>query len=392
MPQKLTQLAYLAMLIIGSTISLAGVTTPEIARTFRVDTYQIGYAVTLFTTGYSLAIYFNGFVLEKVNIKKELTCALVGMFIAVLALTAAPSLLVYALSMAFYGLSAGVLYSITYYCLAALYEGKERASKLSFNSFSFSVGSLLAPFLAGLALRQHVAWEAVYLSLIGLMAVLLLYAYRLDFSLLRRSKEQQEAAVAEKWNLAVYTSALAIFCYVAAESVVSYWVVTYSHSVIGMEIGAASFTLAIFWAFIALGRLSAGLITKRVAANHYILVTSLLGILALIAFLLWADRMEYAYPLIACAGASFSSMFALLLSFGIAQIHYISSKLMSLYMTSGAVGNIAGLFFSSYVNQHFGLPRTLLTSIVALAIVHCLTWATTYLAHKREHIDRRGDT
>lgn len=383
MPQNLTRLAYLSILAVSATISLAGVTTPEIARTFQAETYQVGYAVTLFTAGYSLAIYLNGFVLEKINIKKELVGALLGMIIAVIAVTAAPSLQIYTLFMALYGLTVGVLYSISYYCVAALYEGKARASKLSFTSFSFSFGSLLGPFLAGLALRQHVNWGAIYLSTIGLIALLLFFSSRLDFSCLRRNTDR-ETAVTDKWNLTVYTSALAIFFYVVAESVVSYWVVTYSHKVIGLEIGAASFTLAIFWAFIALGRLSAGLITKMVAANHYILATSLFGILALTAFLLWADRTEYAYVLIACVGAGFSSMFALLLSFGIAQISYVSSKLMSLYMVAGAAGSIAGLFFSSYINQQFGLSRTLLLSIAALAIVHCLTWLTTYLARQRE--------
>lgn len=383
MPQKLTQLAYLTMVIVSATISLAGVTTPEIARTFQVETYRIGYAVTLFTTGYSLAIYLNGFVLEKINIKKELAIALFGMFIAVIAIVNAPSLRVFTLFMPLYGLTVGVLYSISYFSVATSYAGKERASKLSFTSFSYSLGSLLGPFLAGLALRQHTNWGVIYLSMIGPMALLLLLSQRLDFGYLQRNTERG-TAVAEKWNLAVYTSALAIFCYVAAESVVSYWVVTYSHTGIGLEMGTASFTLAIFWTFVALGRLSAGLITKKVAANHYILANSLAGILALTAFLHWADRMEYAYLLIACVGASFSSTFALLMSFGIAQINYVSSKLMSLYMAAGAVGNIAGLFFSSYVNQHFGLPRTLLTSIAALAIVHCLTWATTHLARQRE--------
>lgn len=382
MPQRLTRLAYLSIITVSATLSLAGVTTPEIARTFQTETYEIGYAVTLFTIGYSLAIYLNGFVLERINIKKEFAGALLGMLIAVLAVASAPSLQVYTLAMAFYGLSVGMLYSIAYYCVAALYAGKERASKLSFTSFSFSFGSLMGPFLAGLALRQHISWGAIYLSTISLMALLLFLAYRLDFGYLRRNTNR-EAAAAAKWDLAVYTSALAIFFYVAAESVVSYWIVTYSHVVIGLEIGAASFTLSIFWAFVALGRLSAGLITKVVAANHYILVTSLAAIFALVAFLLWADRMEYAYPLIACAGASFSSMFALLLSFGIAQINYVSSKLMSLYMVAGAIGNIAGLLFSSYVNQHFGLPRTLVISVVALAAVHFLTWMTTYLAHQR---------
>jgi MFS transporter, FHS family, glucose/mannose:H+ symporter len=390
MSQKLTWLAYLSNLTVGATLSLAGVTTPEIAAQFQVDTYKIGYAVTLFTTGYSLAVYLNGFALDRINIKKELACALLGMLIAVVGITKAPSLLIYTLFMSFYGLSVGILYSISYYNVAALYDGNERASKLSYTSFGFSVGSLLAPFLAGLALQKRVNWGDTYLSMIGLIALLLLFAYRLNFNHLHRNAHRETAGTA-KWNAAVYTNALAIFFYVAAESVVSYWVVSYSHAIIGLEIGAASFTLAIFWAFIALGRLSAGLITRQVAANHYILASSLSGILALISFLLWADRMEYAYLLIAFVGASFSSMFALLLSFGIAQINYMSSKLMSLYMAAGAVGNIAGLFFSSYVNQHFGLPQTLLTSIVALATVFCLTWLTTYLARQRQRKAGRSD-
>lgn len=383
MQQRLTRLAYLSMITASSTISLAGVTTPEIARTFHAEPYEIGYAVTLFTTSYSLAIYLNGFALEKINIKRELAGTLFAMFISVIAVAASPSLQVYRFSMALYGLSVGVLYSISYYCVASLYKGKERASKLSFNSFSYSFGSLLGPFLAGLALRQNINWTTIYFSTIGLLAFLLFFSRQLDFSYLRQSNGR-EAAGTEKWNIAVYIIALAIFCYVIAESIVSYWIVTYSNTVIGMEIGAASFTLAIFWGFVAIGRLSAGLISRRVAANHYILVTSLLAILALTAFILWADRIEYAYVLIACVGFGFSSIFSLLMSFGIAQIDHISSKLMSLYMVAGAVGNIFGLFFSSYINQNFGLPRTLLISIAALTIVHSLTWMTTYLSHQKK--------
>ena len=382
MLKKLTLLAYLIIVSVGSTLSLAGVITPEVAKEFQVDTYRIGYVFTLFTVGYSLAIFINGYILDKINIKNELIYSLLGMLISIIGATSISSLLIFAVFMFFYGVNVGITYSIAYYSTAALYQGRERSSKLSYVSFCFSLGSLIAPFLAGLALRQHIRWEAIYLSTICMIALLLLFASQLDFSSIKGGAKQASESD-ERWNAGVFMSAAAIFCYVSAESVVSYWIVTYTNVIVGLDLGAASFKLSIFWTFVAIGRLLSGIVTKFIAANHYILIISFSGILALSAFLAWGDRIEYVYLFIAIVGGSFSSMFALLVSYGIMQINHVSSKLMSFYMAAGAVGSIWGIFFSSYIKQNYGLHQTLFVSITGLAIVHCLIWFMTYTSQSK---------
>jgi len=376
MLKKLTLLTYLIILSVGSTLSLAGVITPEVAKEFQVDTYKIGYVFTLFTIGYSVAIFLNGYILDKVDIKKELICGLLGMLLSIVGATSIISLPVFALFMFFYGVNVGVLYSIAYYSIATLYQGNQRSSKLSYISFCYSLGSLIAPFLAGLALRQQIKWESIYLSTIWLIVILLLFAYRLDFNYLKVG-EKRDFENNQRWNTRVFMIATAIFCYISSESAISYWIVSYANVIVGLDLGAASFTLSIFWTFVAIGRLLSGIITKVIAVNHYILMISFSGILTLSAFLVWGDRFEYVYLLIAMVGMSFSSMFALLVSYGIMQVNHVSSKLMSFYMAAGAVGSIWGIFFSSYIKQSYGLQPVMFACIVGLAIVHCLMWIMT---------------
>jgi len=130
----------------------------------------------------------------------------------------------------------------------------------------FSIGALVAPFVAGVLVAHGASWRllllitAVEFSLLLPLLALLPMPHGLHVP----HAHHEEAAglgVAERSLLPFVGLALAIGLYVAAEDGVSRWVVRYLTS---SPVAVATGVLSLFWGGLTVGRLCARWITERV--------------------------------------------------------------------------------------------------------------------------------
>ena len=259
---RLSALAFFLLLIIGITFSLAGVVTKEVAATFAVDTYVIGYIFSLFTIGYSLAILGNGFVLERINIKTELLAAIGATALAILGATLTKSVAVFGASIFLYGLALGILLSVAYFLIVNMYDETKRAAKVSLLNFFFSVGSIVAPIAAGMVLQAGIRWQMIYEVQLAFLLLAAIGTSVLSFDVKPRAVPEESGN--DRWGAGVYITALALFCYVLSEMIFGYWVVVYMMERLALEVALASSTLSVFWVFMGTGRLLSGLFIARI--------------------------------------------------------------------------------------------------------------------------------
>ncbi|HMM21007.1 MAG TPA: MFS transporter [Selenomonadales bacterium] len=369
---RLSALSFFLLLIIGITFSLAGVVTKEVAATFAVDTYVIGYIFSLFTIGYSLAILGNGFVLDRIDIKVEMLAALALTGAAIVGATCFTSIAVFAVSIFLYGLTLGVQLSVAYYLIVNLHDEKARAAKVSLLNFFFSLGAIVAPTAAGLILQAGVKWQWIYQGLLFPLLAAAIGVCRLRFQVRPRAAGRESGG--ERWGSGIYLASLALLCYVLSEMIFGYWVVVYMMDRLALEVAVASATLSVFWVFMATGRLLSGLFIARISLWRFIVICSILACAAF-ALLLNATEAKWAIGLVALMGLGYSGLYAAILSYGTLQGSRPSSRLTTFFLTVGSVGGIAAFLLSSYMKQHFDVATAMGLGAFLMGMVTVFTIA-----------------
>ncbi len=370
--RRLTALAYFIFLGIGVAFGMAGVVTKAIAASFTVDTYVVGYVFTLFTVGYSLAIVGNALLLERVDIRRELLGAACLAFLGAAGATLWPDLRLVAASLFVYGLGMGVMCSIGYYLLINLYAETVRAAKLNVLNFFYSVGAIVAPFLAGLALQEGARWQWLYQASLLLTVAVIWWTLRLSFGLGPRQPAAKEAPMA--WGPAVYVVGGTLLAYVVTEMVFTYWIAVYLMEKLAVDVMLAGLALSVFWGTMAAGRLTAGAFIARLGIRRYVLASAGLAFAAFCGLL--AVRQAYAaLLLVAVIGLSCSGLYATILSYGTTLVPGPSSRLTSFFLGISAGGGILAFLLSSWLKQSFDVWASMALAVLLMGVVTILAAA-----------------
>ncbi len=369
--RRLTALAYFMLLAIGAVFSLAGVATKPIAAFFAVDTAVVGYVFTLFSVGYSAGILGNGFLLDRVDIRRETATAAGAAGVAALAATLLPTVWMFAAAIFVYGVCLGVLCSVGYFLIVNLYAEADRAAKLNVLNFFYGAGSVVAPILAGQALARGAGWQAVFQATVPLVLLAAALSLVCRFAVRPAHHDAGPAVAGARWGWRVYVVGLALLCYVVSEMVFTYWVVTYMMDNLAADVATASLALSLFWVTMALGRLAAGLLIARLGLGGYIGGLSLVAA-GSFAGLLTAGTPAAALWLTAAMGAGYSGLYATILSFGTQMVAGPSPRLTTFFLTIGAAGGILALLLSSLLKQLYDVATALTFAaglLVAMALL-----------------------
>ncbi|MDR3561172.1 MAG: MFS transporter [Negativicutes bacterium] len=368
---RLIALAYFILLSIGVTFSLAGVVTKDIAGDFGVDTYVIGYRFTLFSIGYSLAVLGNGFVVDRVNVRKEALAAACLAIFAILGAAYFDTLMAFSLFIFIYGVGMGVLLSVAYYLVMNLSDEETRATRVSLLNFFFSLGAIVAPLLAGLALGQGLGWRIVYLATLVLLVTVVAVVWVLPLNVKTRKAAKTKDAE-NGWNAKVYIMGAALFAYVLSEMIFTYWIVLYMLEKLGLPVEAASASLSVFWVFMAVGRFLSGVFISRFNLAGFITTCAALAFAAFVA-LLSVQNPYLAMALIGVMGLGYSGLYATILSYGTLQVPRPSTRLTTFFLTLSTSSGILSFVLSSYLRASFDVTVVLMMSAALMAVVTLLS-------------------
>jgi len=358
---------YLLFMYIGVTFNLAGVMSIAIATTYTVDTAVVGYVFSLFSVGYSLAIFVNGFLLERAAFKMLLYASFLITFAGIVTATLAAGIEMFAAAIFAAGVGLGVLCSSgNYYIVRSCYN-KERTAKLNILNFFYSFGAIVSPVAAGQLLKSGLSWQQIYLLSLTCLAPIILLAVAAKFEKALCHTEE-ESNPSDPWHAGVYLVGAALFCYVASEMILAYWIVVYLVEGLGMPVVSASISLSLFWGFMAIGRLLSGMAAARIPVSYLIMACSLASFLVF-AWMLTIQDPYMVIVLVAVLGLTYSGLYASILSYGTMQIRHASSTLMTFFVTVGSIGGILSFLTSSYLKQHYNIASALMLSMAAVGLV-----------------------
>ncbi|OGV18414.1 MAG: hypothetical protein A2X47_09790 [Lentisphaerae bacterium GWF2_38_69] len=351
-----------------------GVLILYVSKSYNFSVANVGYLLFIPTFIQAIVTYFNGYFLEKTNLKYQINIGL-GFETLSLIMIISGYYPLFILGLIFQGFGNGILISVPNYLIITLHK-EDKFQKLNIINFFFSVGGIIGPFLLGQLLDINWPWQlAVSLGFIFLILLFWLNKV-IEYSRFKDEDiTQEDSSRRDSWHISIYLIAAALFFYVLSECIFSAWIVSYFKMICGFSIGKATLGLTIFWLFITFGRFASDKIARYMKLHQFILISSSL---AFIAYLLIFINRNTTFDLvmIAIMGMGYAGLYASILSYGIDQLPYSCPKLMSFMILAGTIGGVLALPFSSFFVNHFSILSALMVGLIILALVIICIYVT----------------
>lgn len=283
-------LAYIAFISLGLPDGLLGVAWPSIRADFGLPLDSLGLLLFSTMTGYLISSFFSGKILSALGVGKllALSCAATGA--CLVGYTLVPTWWLMVALGVVGGLGAGAIDAgINTYI--ATNHGE---SFMQWLHASWGLGVTLGPLIMTAALNLFNAWRVGY-AIVGAaqLTLALLFALTASRWRLQHKPDQDEPHLMEyKTPLrqtlklrGAWLSIFLFFCYTGIELTLGTWIYSLLTEARGIDPAPAGLVAGSYWAFFTIGRVLAGLYTKKIPILVILrgaLLTALAG-----AMLLW---------------------------------------------------------------------------------------------------------
>lgn len=286
-------LAYIAFISLGMPDGLFGVAWPSIRENFGLRLDSVGAFFFAGTTGYMLSSFFSGKIIARLGVGGTLaaSCALTAS--ALLGYTFVPSWWMMVSLAVASGLGAGAIDAgLNTYVASHFGEGL-----MQWLHASFGFGVTLGPIIMTTGLTMFNSWRLGY-QVVGIAQLLLATSFLLTMRLWRDDDNLPYAPEQERHLMDYHTSfgetlrqpvvwlnLLLFFLYTGAEFSFGSW--TYSLLTLSrnVPVEVAGLWAGSYWATFTVGRIMAGLLTRRFGLANLLQAGFLLALSG--SLLLW---------------------------------------------------------------------------------------------------------
>jgi fucose permease len=270
---------------------LLGVAWPTIRKDFGIPLDALGMLFLTATSGYLLSSFMSGKLISRFHVGNVLvvSCLLTGA--ALISYTLVPEWWMMVALGVLAGLGAGAIDAGLNTYVAAHFS----AGMMQWLHASYGVGVTLGPLIMTLSLTSANSWRTGY-RIVGLFQFLMALSFIFTLSLWSKNgsdTQQAEKKITEyKTSFRetlrqprVWLSMLLFALYVGAEVSLGTWTYSLLTESRGISTQVAGFWAGSYWATFTVGRILAGIYSKRVSVEKLILFGTSGAILG--AILLW---------------------------------------------------------------------------------------------------------
>ena len=367
---------YIAFISLGLPDSMLGSAWPSMHETLGVPESYAGFLTMLIYTGTIISSALSGWLINRLGTAK-----------LVLLSTALTAVTMYGFSLSTnfamlcclalpYGLGGGSIDAALNNYVAANYKPMH----MSFLHCFWGIGTVIGPFLMGHVIKQGGIWTQGY-STVATVQLVLTAILLLSISLWRRNKnvsnnEESDERGENSYKLLLYPgvrgAVLAFFLYCAIETSLGLWTVSFMIDAKGIGIVTATKCGMMFFVGITVGRILAGVLSKKYTDGQLILygmVTASAGLLALA--LLFGDAL-FSYSMVVLTGIGCGPVFPCMIHRApelVGKAH--SQTLIGVQMAAASLGSITMPTLFGGIVHCFGtgiLPYFSLSVMVLLAV------------------------
>ncbi len=338
-------LAFIAFVALGLPDGLLGVGWPSIRTGFSIPLDAIGMLLFASVAGYMTSTFLSGFLLSRVGVGRILaaSCFLTGF--ALIGYTFVPQWWMMVSLGVFTGLGAGAIDAgLNTYVAAHFGEGL-----MQWLHASWGVGITLGPIIMTLGLTNANSWRLGYL-IVGGFQLILAICFVLTLGMWRQNNDPSESYTERKLteyktpmtetlrHPQVWLSVLLFFLYVGAEGSLGTWAYTLLTESRGVDETLAGFFAGSYWFTFTVGRITAGMIAKKVGVNKLV-IGGLVGALLGAGLLIWNPFILANVIAVGVIGLSIAPIFPAMMSGTRTRVgdHYAANTI-GMQMTATGLG------------------------------------------------------
>jgi fucose permease len=391
--KRLFRFWYVNFLIFGGIATTVGATLPMVIRHFEWSYLAAGGMFAGSAVGYFGATFVTGLILPRCGVRRVMMSGW----------------LLQALGLGFFGMQESQALNFLLFVLLGLGQGAVEVSTnvgvvnleapgksrlMNLVHSAFTIGAMVAPFMAGMLEWFQVSWRFVYAGMALSAMTMLAWSFG-KASMLKHSLSEQVIPVKSEASNGIFRDPLLllmasiIFFYVGAEIGISNWIAEYFVTIHHRSPAMGAMMVALFWSGIFIGRmvLGIGYAGNRLGLN--LVFCSLLSVLSL-ALALRSNQAWSAGLFFLITGVGYSIVYPCVMSLVGILFPDDKSQAIGLVSTSGGLGVFFFPFAMSVVAARFGLDQgfrfyLLLTILMSLCAVF-----TAWLIKKRNGIDHDG--
>lgn len=368
-----TAAAFFAFFVFGFSDNLKGAVLPALLVDLQID-YTVGGSILLgLYIGFMAATLTTGLVADALGKKTVLLIAGVSLALGVGGFTSFSTPLLLGLSMFVLGYGLGAL---ELGCNAIIVElhPTDKGRYLNLMSVMHGMGSMAAPFFAGLLLAAGNSWRVVYRWDFVLIGILLIYVAANRYPAIKSSMSDK-IDFARLGRTAFTTRMVwlyvAIVTYVAAEIGIASWLVEYLQKVHGQSVEASTRALSLYFGLMMVGRFLGSFIIERLGYLKSILL-AMLAASACIA-------LGLSGPVFALTATGFflSIVFPTITAAASEGLTENTNTILGLLFTFAGLGGMLGPWLVGFASDYLGIDRgfwltlgfALLTALSAMVLL-----------------------
>lgn len=354
----------LCFFIFGYCDAIRGAALPEIRTSFSMSYRMGGFSVVLHYIGYCSASLVFGACTGRISRRVAATIANVILAAGVAVYIIAGNLLVLLAAMLMIGFALGGYEYIGNSVIVDIYDENHRGKFANLVAGSHAVGAILAPVIYGRILEQGGGFRISFWLLLPvpcLVALLFLFSQYPSVTYLK----DRPVGVRDVFRAFARRDAAPYFvmavAYIAAESGVLTWVVSYLQDVQGYDSASAANCLSLFFLFYTAGRLAGSMFVDRLGCIR-VLRTSFLGsALCVAAALLNASTCVFFFVL---SGTLMSVAFPTLGAALSMTCKKDTSVVMGAFYCCAALGGAIGSWIVGQISQQVNPAAGISTAVV----------------------------
>lgn len=313
-------LAFIAFIALGLPDGLLGVGWPAIRTGFAIPLDAIGMLLIASVAGYMTSSFLSGFLLARMGVGRILTasCMLTGL--TLIGYTLVPQWWMMVVLGVFAGLGAGGIDAgLNTYVAAHFSDGVMQGLHAC-----WGIGITIGPIIMTIGLTSLNTWRFGYRT-VGGFQLALAVCFGLTLSLWSQNNTPSDSQAEKRLTdyktplgetlrqPQVWLSVLLFFLYVGAEGGLGTWTYTLLTESRGVDKILAGFFAGSYWLTFTIGRIVAGMVTRRVGINTLVL-GGLVGALLGAGLLIW-NPFELANVIaVAIIGLSIAPIFPAMMS------------------------------------------------------------------------------
>lgn len=313
-------LAFIAFIALGLPDGLLGVGWPSIRTGFSIPLDAIGMLLTASVVGYMTSSFLSGFLLARIGVGSVLagSCLLTGA--TLIGFTIVPQWWMMVALGVFAGFGAGAIDAgLNTYIAAHFGEGV-----MQWLHACWGIGITMGPIIMTVGLRNLDTWRFGY-QVVGGFQIALAICFGLTLAMWSQngapsSSDAEKRLTDYKTPMGetlrqprAWLSVLLFFLYVGGEGGLGIWTYSLLTESRGVDKTLAGLFAGSYWLTFTIGRITAGVVAKRVGINNLVL-GGLVGALFGAALLLWNPFVMANVIAVAIIGISIAPIFPAMMS------------------------------------------------------------------------------